>query len=137
MQGLEFMVTQDPSEGGTKHPNSGVWVIRKQIRRRKQGGGGDEVEGLGSYFVVGENVYMAPSAGAVVEGRMLTAVRALVTGFERVKSLPIFDPAKGYSYSTPAVKDNTPGSSLQDPQRSMEGTPLPASPRCRGHRRVH
>jgi len=70
MSGLEFMVSHDPSENGTKMENSGVWVIRKQMRR-KRAVGGDEVQVLDVYFVVGERVYMAPKMGAVLGGRMV------------------------------------------------------------------
>lgn len=71
MSGLEFMVAFDPSEGGTKVENSGVWVIRKQVRRKRVGGGGDEVQVLAVYFMVGECVYMAPKMGDVLGGRMV------------------------------------------------------------------
>ena len=70
MQGLEFMVTQDPSENDTKPDHSGVWIIRKQNRRKRQGAQ-DEVTGISSYYVVGENVYMAPSVGNILGSRLV------------------------------------------------------------------
>ena len=70
MQGLEFMVTQDPSEKGTKVENSGVWVIRKQ-NRKKRAGSEDEITAITSYFVVGENVYMAPTVGSILNNRLV------------------------------------------------------------------
>ena len=70
MQGLEFMVTHDPSENDTKPQHNGVWVIRKQNRRKRQGAQ-DEVTGISSYYVVGENVYMAPSAGSILSSRLV------------------------------------------------------------------
>ena len=70
MQGLEFMVTHDPSENDTKPDHSGVWVIRKQNRRKRQGAQ-DEVTGISSYYVVGENVYMAPSVGNILGSRLV------------------------------------------------------------------
>lgn len=70
MQGLEFMVTHDPSDKGTKHDHNGIWVIRKQNRRKRQGLQ-DEITGISSYFVVGENIYMAPSVGNIVGSRMV------------------------------------------------------------------
>ncbi|KAI4124323.1 MAG: hypothetical protein LQ347_005782 [Umbilicaria vellea] len=69
MAGLEFMVAHDPSNNGQQHENSGVWVIRKQ-NRRKRTGYEDEVTVLSSYFVIGENIYMAPSVGNVIGSRM-------------------------------------------------------------------
>ena len=73
MAGLEFMVSHDPSNNGQQQDNSGVWVIRKQ-NRRKRGGYEDEVTVLSSYFVVGENIYMAPSVGNVIGSRMVRFV---------------------------------------------------------------
>ena len=70
MQGLEFMVTQDPSENGTKVDNSGVWVIRKQ-NRRKRPGSEDDITPINSYFVVGENVYMAPAVASILNSRLV------------------------------------------------------------------
>ena len=70
MQGLEFMVIYDPSDNGTKVENSGVWVIRKQNRRKRQGMQ-DEITPISSYYVVGENVYMAPSVGNIIGSRIV------------------------------------------------------------------
>lgn len=70
MQGLEFIVAHDPSDGGGKAEHSGVWVIRKQHRRKKQGNE-DEVATVSTYFVVGENIYMAPSVGNILSGRLV------------------------------------------------------------------
>lgn len=70
MQGLEFMVTHDPSENDTKIPNSGVWVIRKQMRRKRQGMP-DDITPISSYYVVNENIYMAPSVVNIIGSRMV------------------------------------------------------------------
>ena len=70
MQGLEFMVTHDPSENDTKRDHNGVWVIRKQIRRKRPGMQ-DEITGISSYYVVGINVYMAPTVGNIIGSRMV------------------------------------------------------------------
>lgn len=72
MQGLEYMVSQDPSDNDQKLENSGVWVIRKQIRRKRQGMD-DEITPISSYFIVGENIYMAPSVDNVLGSRMVWA----------------------------------------------------------------
>lgn len=71
MQGLEFMVTHDPSENGFKVDHNGVWIIQKR-RRRKRPGMDDELLALSCYFVVGENIYMAPSVGNVLGTRMVS-----------------------------------------------------------------
>ena len=71
MQGLEFMVTQDPSENGTKVENSGVWVINKQSRRKRPGMQ-DEVTPITTYYICGINVFMAPSIASVIGGRTVS-----------------------------------------------------------------
>jgi mediator of RNA polymerase II transcription subunit 6 len=70
MAGLEFMVIHDPSDNGRQPMNTGVWVIRKQTRR-KRNGMEDEIIPITSYFVIGENIYMAPSVGHVLGSRMV------------------------------------------------------------------
>ena len=92
MQGLEFMVTQDPSNNGTQTENSGVWVIRRQNRRKRQGSE-DEIIPKTSYFVIGENIYMAPSVGNVLGSRMVRFVdyifrKMLLTGVALYRHLP-------------------------------------------------
>ena len=141
MQGLEFMVTHDPSENDTKHDHSGVWVIRKQKRRKRQNAQ-DEVTGISSYYVVGDNVYMAPSVGNVLSSRLVCASILLFTHYADLKlqlstvtsltkllstasSLPIFTPSLGHTYLPPVSKNATPGSSLQTTQASKESTPMP------------
>ena len=70
MAGLEFMVSQDPSNNGRQVENSGVWVIRKQNRRRRAGLE-DEITPIASYFIVGENIYMAPTLLNILSNRMV------------------------------------------------------------------
>jgi mediator of RNA polymerase II transcription subunit 6 len=70
MSGLEYVVAQEPAETapGT---GTGVWVIRKQTRRKRPGQE-DEITVHSTYFVVGENVYMAPAVGDVIESRLVS-----------------------------------------------------------------
>lgn len=76
MSGLEFIVAQEPAETapGT---GTGVWVIRKQTRR-KRGPEEDEITIHASYFVVGENIYMAPTVADVLGSRMVFIVPHLI-----------------------------------------------------------
>ena len=67
------MVSHDPSEGGQKVEHSKVWVIRKQQRRKKVGAE-DEITALSSYFVIGENVYMAPTVGSILSSRLVISL---------------------------------------------------------------
>jgi hypothetical protein len=69
MSGLEFIVAQEPAEmaPGT---GTGVWVIRKQTRRKRPGQE-DEIVVHSTYFVMGENIYMAPAVGDVIGSRLV------------------------------------------------------------------
>jgi len=69
MSGLEFVVAQEPAETapGT---GTGVWVINKQTRRKRQGEE-DEISVHGTYFLVGENVYMAPTLADIISMRLV------------------------------------------------------------------
>ncbi|MCJ1433727.1 Mediator of RNA polymerase II transcription subunit 6 [Xylographa pallens] len=124
MAGLEFMVTHDPSNGGQNVNNSGVWVIRKQ-NRRKRPGQDDEITSLSSYFVVGESVYMAPSVGNILGGRLLSTVTSLTKFLTTASALPIFTPSLGYNYLPSVPNAVSTASSLQTTQVSKESTPLP------------
>lgn len=85
MSGLEFMVAQEPAEmdPGT---GTGVWVIRKQIRRKRQGQE-DEVNVQATYFVVGENIYMAPTVADIIGNRLVGKVTLNLTGSNICSSL--------------------------------------------------
>lgn len=71
MSGIEYIVSQEPSSmaPGT---GTGVWVIRKQMRRKRDGLE-DEVMPLASYYVVGDNIYMAPTLADILSFRMVNA----------------------------------------------------------------
>jgi len=72
MSGLEFMVAEAPAD-----PNpgmgTGVWVIRKQTRR-KQPGRDDDITIHATYFVVGEHIYQAPTLGDVLTSKLVSCV---------------------------------------------------------------
>jgi mediator of RNA polymerase II transcription subunit 6 len=69
MAGLEFMISEAPAEM-TPGAGTGVWVIRKQTRRKRPGQE-DEIIVHATYFVVGENIYQAPSLANVIGARMV------------------------------------------------------------------
>ena len=72
MSGLEFVVAQEPAEmaPGT---GTGVWVIRKQTRR-KRASEEDEITVHSTYYVVGENIYMAAAVSDILGNRMVIAL---------------------------------------------------------------
>ncbi|KAL9014065.1 MAG: hypothetical protein Q9173_001274 [Seirophora scorigena] len=126
MQGLEFMVAHDPSDNGTKIEHSGVWVIRKQ-NRRKRPGAEDEITPISSYYVVGENIYMASSLGNILGARLLTMVSSLSKVIETAAALPSFTPALGHTYLPPAPKTGNLAMNTQMSQTSKESTPMPGT----------
>ena len=69
MNGVEFIVGEQPADQGPG--GTGVWVIRKQMRRKRQGEA-DEVTLLNTYHVVGEHVYMAPVVADLLGSRMVS-----------------------------------------------------------------
>ncbi|KAL8750262.1 MAG: hypothetical protein Q9184_006482 [Pyrenodesmia sp. 2 TL-2023] len=126
MQGLEFMVAHDPSDNGTRPDNSGVWVIRKQ-NRRKRPGTEDEIIAISSYYVVGENVYMAASLNNILGARLLSIVSSLSNITAAASVLPSFTPALGHTYLPPAPKPAASALSTQMSQTSKESTPIPGT----------
>lgn len=69
MSGLEFRVAQEPSETGPGQ-GTGVWVINKQTRQKRQGQE-DEITIHATYFIVGWNIYMAPTLFDIISGRVV------------------------------------------------------------------
>lgn len=66
------MIAQEPAEM-TPGTGTGVWVIRKQNRRKSLNPNEeDEITVLATYFVVGLNVYMAPSVGDILSTRLVS-----------------------------------------------------------------
>ena len=71
MQGVHFVVVEEPQrlrpeQGG----DSGIWVLRKQDRRKGEGAK-DVITVLGTYFIIGENVYQAPSVGDIIGSKLV------------------------------------------------------------------
>ncbi|TGO69591.1 hypothetical protein BOTNAR_0009g00380 [Botryotinia narcissicola] len=124
MSGLEFLVAQEPAEmaPGT---GTGVWVISKQTRR-KRAQDDDEITKHASYFVVGENIYMAPTVADVLGSRMLSIFTSLTNAISKASELPNFSPSLGHTYMPP-VPPRTKTIASAFSQASKENTPLPDS----------
>jgi mediator of RNA polymerase II transcription subunit 6 len=69
MAGLEYVVAQEPAEMGPGM-GTGVWVVRKQTRRKRTGEE-DEITVHATYFVVGENIYQAPTLADILTSRIV------------------------------------------------------------------
>jgi mediator of RNA polymerase II transcription subunit 6 len=85
MKGTEFVVAI------AREPE--LWIIRKQTRLSPQ-----ETRPLATYFVVGENIYMAPSVHSVVSSRLLSTTQALTKALAKASRLHGFSPSQGYFY---------------------------------------
>ncbi|TLS26937.1 hypothetical protein PpBr36_04517 [Pyricularia pennisetigena] len=133
MSGLEYIVAQEPAETGPGM-GTGVWVIRKQTRRKVKDSNGfpapDEIEVHSDYFVVGENIYMAPSLANILSSRILTngllqasIASSITKTFPIADSIKKWSPALGHGYKTPTTNPRPRGTGLE----SKEATPMPES----------
>ncbi|KAL2067759.1 hypothetical protein VTL71DRAFT_15855 [Oculimacula yallundae] len=125
MSGLEFIIAEQPAEmaPGT---GTGVWVIRKQTRRKRDRDE-DEITVHSTYFVVGENIYMAPTVADVLGNRTMSIITSLNKFISAAGKLPEFSPALGHIYAQPPNTNQLKTSASQLTQTSKENTPLPDS----------
>uniref|UniRef100_A0A060SZY4 Mediator of RNA polymerase II transcription subunit 6 n=1 Tax=Blastobotrys adeninivorans TaxID=409370 RepID=A0A060SZY4_BLAAD len=127
MQGIEFVVAIE------REPD--MWVIRKQNRLSPH-----EARLEATYFVVGDNIFMAPAIYSIVSSRLLSTSQSLSKALETAVSLPTYSPSQGYSYvndvSALETDDNSvsvkrPASSSSNSQasalRSNYNSPMPSS----------
>jgi mediator of RNA polymerase II transcription subunit 6 len=70
MSGLEFMVAEEPTEMAVG-TGTGVWVIRKQARRKRPGQS-DEITVLATYFIVNDTIFVAPALGDILNSRLVS-----------------------------------------------------------------
>ncbi|KAH6840940.1 MED6 mediator sub complex component-domain-containing protein [Chaetomium sp. MPI-CAGE-AT-0009] len=118
MSGLEFVVAQEPAETGPG-AGTGVWVINKQTRRKQSPQ--DEIIVHGSYFVVGENIYMAASFADILSSR-IAGISPLLDGIlPSSSSAQSWSPALGRVYQSPTT------STTSTTAKQREATPLPDS----------
>ncbi|MAD83072.1 MAG: hypothetical protein CL912_08910 [Deltaproteobacteria bacterium] len=141
MSGLEFVIAEQPAEmaPGT---GTGVWVIRKQTRRKRDRDE-DEITIHSTYFVVGDNIYMAPTVADVLGNRtvgwnpthrrclthtkQMSIISSLNKFIKKAAALPEFRPALGHVYAQPASGNQPKNGESQLSQGSKENTPLPES----------
>ncbi|ANB13373.1 Med6p [Sugiyamaella lignohabitans] len=118
MKGVEFVVALD------REPE--MWIIRKQNRLSPQ-----EVRLLATYFVINENIFMAPSIYSVVSSRLLSTAHSLSKLLIKAATLPTYSPSQGYSYITESslsVSEDspTPAASINNSNPRVKGrTPAP------------
>lgn len=127
MSGVEFVVAEQPAQmaPGT---GTGIWVIRKQTRRKRPGGGddNDEITVHATYYVVGYNIYMAPTLADILGFRMATITSSLRKAFPAADEARTWSPAQGHAYK---ALPSAPGASANPRERpgatSKEATPMP------------
>ncbi|KAI1332076.1 MED6 mediator sub complex component-domain-containing protein [Xylariaceae sp. FL0255] len=119
MSGLEFIVAQEPAETGPGM-GTGVWVIRKQTRRKRDPD--DDITIHSTYYIVGENIVMAPTLAQVLSFRMSTLSASLAKCFPAADESRTWKPAQGHVYRTAT---NTTRSRPRALAESKESTPMP------------
>ncbi|KAI1798965.1 MED6-domain-containing protein [Daldinia bambusicola] len=118
MSGLEYIVAQEPAESGPGM-GTGVWVIHKQTRRKRDPE--DEITVHAAYYVIGENVYMAPTLADILSFRMVTISSALSKCFAAADNARTWSPALGHIYKTAPSTTNNRAHALE----SKGATPIP------------
>ncbi|KAM4056300.1 MED6 mediator subfamily complex component domain-containing protein [Hirsutella rhossiliensis] len=122
MSGLEFIVGEEPAETGPGM-GTGVWVIRKQTRRKRYQDE-DEITVHASFFVVGENIYMAPALADILASRIMTISSAIAKALSAAEGSRKWRASTGHVYHLPSSQT----SSRQKGQASSEDTPGPEGP---------
>ncbi|KAI0007384.1 MED6-domain-containing protein [Xylariaceae sp. FL0662B] len=123
--GLEFIVAQEPAEmaPGT---GTGVWVIQKRHRQKVEGQKDDKITVLATYYVNGENVYMAPTFADILSFRLVTISTALSKCFPAADNARTWSPSLGHVYNTAQ------SSSDRRALESKGATPLPETQGSKG-----
>ncbi|CAM1508198.1 Fc.00g050460.m01.CDS01 [Cosmosporella sp. VM-42] len=119
MSGLEFIVGEEPMETGPG-AGTGVWVIRKQTRRKRYDDD-DEITLHSSYFVVGDNIYMAPTLGDILASRIMTISSVIAQGLPAAERIRKWRPSLGHVYQLPSNQPAARSKALE----SKAGTPMP------------
>ncbi|KFA62174.1 hypothetical protein S40285_01701 [Stachybotrys chlorohalonatus IBT 40285] len=119
MSGLEFIVGEEPAISAPGM-GTGVWVIRKQTRR-KRFQEDDEVIVHSSYFVVGENIYMAPSLMDILASRVMTISSVIAKALPAAENARRWRPSMGHVYQLPTTQPTARPKGIE----SKPDTPMP------------
>ncbi|KAI0470883.1 MED6 mediator sub complex component-domain-containing protein [Xylariaceae sp. FL0804] len=125
MSGLEFLVAQEPAEmaPGT---GTGVWVIRKQTRRKRDPAQGDDLAVHATYYVVGDNIYMAPTLAQILSFRMTAISSSLSKCFPAADEARTWSPSLGHVYK-PASDAKGTARRPRGLLESKDATPAPGA----------
>ncbi|PFH59301.1 hypothetical protein XA68_12564 [Ophiocordyceps unilateralis] len=122
MSGLEFIVGEEPAETGPGQ-GTGVWIIRKQTRRKRYQED-DDITIHASFFVIGENIYMAPSISDVLASRIMTISSAIAKALSAAEGARKWRASTGHVYQLPSTQTV----SRHKAQQSSNGGDTPAGP---------
>jgi mediator of RNA polymerase II transcription subunit 6 len=128
MNGVEYLIVGEPQQNTDPSlgPDTGIWVIRKQDRRKRPPQA-DEITVLATYYMVGENMYQAPSVYDIVGNHLLSAMNSLTKFTQAAAPLPLYTPATGYTYYPPATAKTLAASqALTSTSREASTAPTPA-----------
>ncbi|KAK0727344.1 MED6 mediator sub complex component-domain-containing protein [Lasiosphaeria miniovina] len=123
MSGLEFIVAQEPAETGPG-AGTGIWVINKQTRRKRQGED-DEVIVHATYFLDGENIYIAPTLADILSSRIAAISNSIEKILPIANSVQTWTPAQGRVYQAPTSQQaGTASGTGKNRDASKDGTPM-------------
>ncbi|KAI5210717.1 MED6-domain-containing protein [Aureobasidium subglaciale] len=127
MNGVEYLIVGEPQANtdAALGPDTGIWVIRKQDRRKRPPQA-DEITVLGTYYLVGENMYQAPSVYDIVGNHLLSAMNSLTKFTQTAAPLPLYTPATGYTYFPPSTTKTLAASQALSASREASTAPTPA-----------
>ncbi|TDZ33561.1 Mediator of RNA polymerase II transcription subunit 6 [Colletotrichum sidae] len=98
MSGLEFRVLHAPADMVT---GTGVWTIVKQTRQKNLDRNRWETKPLAYYFVVGENIYQAPTLGDILSSKIESIAEAMRKVLPATDSVRKWTPSLGHVYTQP------------------------------------
>lgn len=116
MDGVEFVVAS------VKEPD--LWIIRRQRRNTREG----KITILQTYYIVGTNVYQAPSVFAIVQSRMLATEANLEVVLRGLREMTRFEPSQGrFLVSSNLINKNSIGTITTTTSSSSLNSAVPST----------
>ncbi|ODV94553.1 hypothetical protein PACTADRAFT_50431 [Pachysolen tannophilus NRRL Y-2460] len=118
MKGIEFVVAH------VREPD--FWVIRKQKRESPE-----NVTPINDYYIIGANIYMAPTIASIVESRLLSTVLSLRESLIKLNKLPKFTPSTGHFYNFDTSTNGGTTNSLNNNKNELGSTSSRLKPKVK------
>ncbi|KAK3997578.1 putative mediator of RNA polymerase II transcription subunit 6 [Cladorrhinum sp. PSN332] len=109
MSGLEFIVAQEPAET-SPGAGTGVWVINRQTRRKRQGEE-DEIIVHSTYYLINDMWFMAPSLADILSMRIAHISKSIGQILPKASQVQSWSPSLGRVYKEPLKKKDEKSSS--------------------------